>query len=254
MDKVAGGDGGKENTIMTDVGSAADLADILRRIEERLAAVGLSATAAGRMAGKPDVIRNIRRATKSETRRGVSTATLAALAPVLQTTSRWLLTGEGEVEAGAEVVNSMEASLAVAKAEIQGLKDMIDELRQSRDDWKAQAERLERRPKTPAETSNFDRSRKLRNGARSPLTRIGDESLLRAGAEVICSPGEVRFGERQPRNTKPANEGGPVSRQSRGISQISAIAILPEKLNRCKRHFWLRRSFAGNSCAPFGGT
>jgi hypothetical protein len=123
---------------MTNVG----LADILVRIEERLAAIGLSAAAAGRRAGKPDAIRNLRRAAKSATREGVSTATLAALAPVLQTTSRWLLTGEGEVEAGAEVVNSMEASLAVAKAEIQGLKDMVAELRQSRDDWKAQAERL----------------------------------------------------------------------------------------------------------------
>jgi hypothetical protein len=129
---------------MTDVGSAADLADILRRIEERLAAVGLSATAAGRMAGKPDVIRNIRRATKSETRRGVSTATLAALAPVLQTTSRWLLTGEGEVEAvtDAEAGHTVEARLAVAQAELRVLRDMVADLRRDRDAWRAQAERL----------------------------------------------------------------------------------------------------------------
>ena len=32
--------------------------------------------------------------------------------------------------------------LVAAKAEIQSLKDMLVELRQSRDDWKAQAERL----------------------------------------------------------------------------------------------------------------
>src|SRR4029077_1427729 len=48
-------------------------------------------------------------------------------------------------------------------------------------------------------------------------------------------------GERNPRNTKPANEGGPVSRQSRGISLIWTIAILPENRIRRKSHFWLRR-------------
>jgi hypothetical protein len=37
------------------------LADILGRIEERLTALGLSATGATRLAGKPDAIRNIRR-------------------------------------------------------------------------------------------------------------------------------------------------------------------------------------------------
>ncbi len=36
----------------------------------------------------------------------------------------------------------MLAGLVAAKAEIQSLKDMLAELRQSRDDWKAQAERL----------------------------------------------------------------------------------------------------------------
>jgi hypothetical protein len=32
--------------------------------------------------------------------------------------------------------------LALAEAEVQSLKDMLTEVRQSRDDWKAQAERL----------------------------------------------------------------------------------------------------------------
>jgi hypothetical protein len=49
---------------------------------------------------------------------------------------------------------------------------------------------------------------------------------------------------KSPRNTKPASEGGPVSRQGRGISSDVAVPILPENLNRCKSHFWWRRSFA----------
>ena len=36
----------------------------------------------------------------------------------------------------------LESRLVAAKAEIQSLKDMLAQLRQSRDDWKAQAERL----------------------------------------------------------------------------------------------------------------
>src|SRR5271165_6718243 len=69
------------------------LAEILERIEQRLAALGLSADTASKLAGKPDAIRNIRRAMKGGTRQGVQTATLDALAPVLQTTAEWLLAG-----------------------------------------------------------------------------------------------------------------------------------------------------------------
>jgi len=47
-----------------------------------------------------------------------------------------------------------------------------------------------------------------------------------------------------PETQNPPYQGGPVSRQSRGISRYSAVPILPEKLNRCKSHFWLWRSFA----------
>jgi hypothetical protein len=103
------------------------LADILGRIEERLTALNLSATGAARLAGKPDAIRNIRRAVRSGTREGVSTAMLASLAPVLQTTSKWLLTGEGEIEAvtSAEALappgHTVEARLAAAQAETSGL-------------------------------------------------------------------------------------------------------------------------------------
>lgn len=69
------------------------LPEILGRIEKRLEAVGLSATAASNAAGKPDAIRNMRRAVENGTRHGVSTVTLAALAPVLKTTQAWLMTG-----------------------------------------------------------------------------------------------------------------------------------------------------------------
>lgn len=68
-----------------------ELEEILARIEARLKAVGISADRASKMAGKPDAIRNLRRAVKSGDRSGVSTATIAALAGPLQTTPAWLL-------------------------------------------------------------------------------------------------------------------------------------------------------------------
>jgi SOS-response transcriptional repressor LexA len=75
---------------------------IYGRICERLGATGLGAREASRLAGlHPDAIRNIRRAVEGgQTGRvGVSTRTLAALAPVLGTTSAWLLEGAtGDVE------------------------------------------------------------------------------------------------------------------------------------------------------------
>lgn len=67
-----------------------NLPEIVARIDERLKKVGLSATAASKRAGKPDAIRNMRRAIKSGDRDGVSTKTLQALAPVLETTAAWL--------------------------------------------------------------------------------------------------------------------------------------------------------------------
>lgn len=80
--------------------TAMELADILNRIERRLQAVGLSEHAAGTAAGKPDAIRNLRRALEKDGRQGVSTATLNALAPVLRTTSVWLFAGVGREDAG----------------------------------------------------------------------------------------------------------------------------------------------------------
>lgn len=68
-----------------------NLERILERIELRLAALKMTASAASKKAGKSDAIRNIKRAVKNGDRGGVSTATLEALAPVLQTTAGWLI-------------------------------------------------------------------------------------------------------------------------------------------------------------------
>lgn len=72
------------------------LSDILRRIEQRLAATKQTADAASKKAGVPDAVRNLRRAVQSgDERKGVSTRTLELLAPVLQTSPGWLFTGVG---------------------------------------------------------------------------------------------------------------------------------------------------------------
>lgn len=72
--------------------------DILNRIDERLEEVGLSESRAAKLAGLSDsAIRDIRRVVKSgKEDAGVSTRTLAKLAPVLRTTVEWLMTGSGE--------------------------------------------------------------------------------------------------------------------------------------------------------------
>lgn len=90
--------------------------DILDRIDERLEELGLAESRAAKMAGLSDsAIRDIRRAVNSGREdAGVSTRTLAKLAPVLHTSMEWLLTGGpqdrpktvplmGYVGAGAEV-------------------------------------------------------------------------------------------------------------------------------------------------------
>lgn len=73
------------------------LDDVLKRVEERLAAMGMSAQAASAKAGlSKDAIRNMQRAIQQKGRAGVSTKTITALAPVLQTSVAWLLEGEGD--------------------------------------------------------------------------------------------------------------------------------------------------------------
>lgn len=75
--------------------------DILKRIEQRLEAIGLSASAASAEAGlSPDAIRNMQRAAKKG-RFNVTVETLQKLAPVLRTTVARLLEPIGQ-EMGAE--------------------------------------------------------------------------------------------------------------------------------------------------------
>jgi len=97
-----------------------DLQDVLSRIESRLEALGLSANRASDLAKKPDAIRNLKRAVTNGERRGITTETLAALAPVLKTTAAWLLEGVGDgssrapirvvgrIGAGAEIMPEFE--------------------------------------------------------------------------------------------------------------------------------------------------
>lgn len=83
------------------------LKDVLDRIEQRLADLDISATAASKAAGlSADAIRNMRRAVNGEgpPRHGVSSATLNALAPVLQVSSKWLLDGGPLEEDGEPLV------------------------------------------------------------------------------------------------------------------------------------------------------
>jgi len=79
-----------------------DLPGILARVRERLESLNMSAHAASTLAKKPDAIRNLERAIKKNTgRAGISTATIRALATVLETTPAWLLDGTGHDEASA---------------------------------------------------------------------------------------------------------------------------------------------------------
>ena len=73
------------------------LEDVVERVHQRLEAIGKSARAASLEAGlSEDAIRNMERAAKSGSRKGVSTKTVAALAPVLETSVAWLLEGAGD--------------------------------------------------------------------------------------------------------------------------------------------------------------
>lgn len=80
------------------------LRDILNRIDQRLDVVGLSESKAAKLAGLSDsAIRDMRRAVKrGRESGGVSTRTINALAPVLQTTPAWLLEAVGDEDAGGD--------------------------------------------------------------------------------------------------------------------------------------------------------
>jgi transcriptional regulator with XRE-family HTH domain len=69
---------------------------MLQRDEERQHALNLSAREVAKRAGKPAVIKNLRRGVLDGDRSGISTATLAALAAALEVRQERLLTGEGD--------------------------------------------------------------------------------------------------------------------------------------------------------------
>lgn len=107
-----------------------ELLGVLERVEARLRHLGLSAHAASLMANRPDAIRNLKRAARNGDRRGITTETLRALAPVLETTAAWLLEGGdageartkipmvGRVGAGAEIMPEFDQSSEVSVREI----------------------------------------------------------------------------------------------------------------------------------------
>ena len=104
-----------------------NLPEILKRIDGRLSVLGLSATGAAKEAGKPDAIRNIRRAVESGARQGVSIVTLAALAPVLKTTVMWLMTGRESSFRNVPLVGlALAGGDTVTFADAQGPFDEVD--------------------------------------------------------------------------------------------------------------------------------
>lgn len=88
-----------------------DMRAVLERIEGRLEALELSANRASELAGKPDAIRNLKRAVGNGGRQGNTVTTLAALAPVLKCSLAYLVDGsnppnaEGVGEAGPKPIN-----------------------------------------------------------------------------------------------------------------------------------------------------
>jgi len=90
------------------------LKDIYDRIVQRLDATGLGGREACRAAGlHPDTLRNIKRALEAGTgsRTGISSRTIAALAPVLGTTGAWLM--EGSTERSAAPAQDWGATLSL---------------------------------------------------------------------------------------------------------------------------------------------
>lgn len=95
-----------------------DIPSILKRVEQRLDKIGLSPSAASKLAGKPDAIRNLQRAARDDRPRGLNVSTLSALAPALQTNLSWLVEGLGDEEVSFErtvpVVGLVSAGSAVS--------------------------------------------------------------------------------------------------------------------------------------------
>ncbi|TIW28715.1 MAG: hypothetical protein E5V63_04360 [Mesorhizobium sp.] len=100
--------------------------DILGRIDQRLTALDLKESRAAKLAGLSDsAIRDIRRAVAGGRKNvGVSTRTLEKLAPVLETTVVWLVSGKGP-----ETENRIERKLKLLRPDLaETLEDQFDVL------------------------------------------------------------------------------------------------------------------------------
>lgn len=119
------------------------LKEILERIDSRLKAVDISESRAAKEAGLSDsTIRDIRRAVnKGDKKRGVSSNTLHALAPVLQTTPAWLLDECGPEFVPAEAARIQRLLIRAAKLQ-PNERDRLVELIE----W--ELDRYDRSPKT----------------------------------------------------------------------------------------------------------
>lgn len=90
--------------------------DVLRRIDKRLAGLGISAEAASRLAGDASIISNMRFAARQGRQRAPSVITFARLARILGSPVEWLLFGTGPEEA----MPDEETSKMVAAAKSKG--------------------------------------------------------------------------------------------------------------------------------------
>lgn len=144
------------------------IAEILERVDLRLAEMGLSDNAASKLAGKSDLIRNMRRALEQgKDRQGVSTATLEALAPVLKTSPGWLLDGNGDESTSASVAvvgYANAGAVVVLYGEGQGPLEFVDPPPGSKSS--TVAVKVDGTSLGPA----FDRSYVFYDDVRSPVT------------------------------------------------------------------------------------
>lgn len=101
------------------------LAEILARVDKRLAALGLSDNKASELARKPDAIRNMRRAVKDGKDQKPKIETLNALAPVLETTTAWLLASAGPETPGRPSSSSLVILEGKAPATIRSQADFV---------------------------------------------------------------------------------------------------------------------------------
>src|SRR5207248_2115294 len=120
--------------------------DVLHRIDQRLAALGLNESVAAKKAKLSDsAIRNMRRAVRAGKEQGASTMTLDKLAPVLKTTAAWLLTGEGEETPPIDSIDRMMADAADILGEEEA-ETLREELKQRITERKNLIERLRQTP------------------------------------------------------------------------------------------------------------